>query len=981
MAVPRKVIPAAFAPGLDTGKEPRLVSQGFLKLQDIAFVRQGAMGVRTGRSRLHPASTRTEPHVAGFKGKPVAFDQKLYMLEGDDWSSALWQEMDTLELWDVDTGTKLKVGDSDNPYGCEVVECDKVRAWFYSIYNSATSQWELRVETYHIDSGRQIDSEVMTNEEADCPRLCKSPDGDTLIYLYANSSHVVAWGDIDVTDGTITGATATTIDIKDTSSFSAVWVDNTNVVMAGRNAAGTHLTAAVLQPGTGTTDTTSVAVVDVDCVSVWHRTDTTDAVIAYYQGSTENKLYVWAVDEELTSLMSHTLVRTVPTGYVTNVAGCCEDSSTAWIVYTEDGGTDYSEVRKVCCTITAGAVSDDQQIIAKSHLLSQPWWTDNNIFYWVGCSDVHGAWLMGGGDLCGRVRDEAIDSAHAYFVPTVTNPPGDTGRWDTCLRGADSRYSTLLDTDIPMQVQCSRPTSVQTVEAHNGLLIPGSLPLFFDGDECVEQGYLYTPETPTALEGTSGNLSAGTYQLCITYRWRDLSGQLHESSPSGSCSEEVDADDKITWTVSNLCHTRRADVQICLWRTKANGYKFYMLTTLDNDKTSDTQTYADTAADSTLTGNEELYTTGYPAAILENTYPPQHHIQCVHQNRHFAVDDENPGTRVYYSKEFAPNLGIEHSDSLVLTVPPDGGDITALASDMDRLFVFKATKIWVFTGEGLANDGSGMGYQGPLLFSDGVGADSAKLVVNTSAGLMFKGHDQIYGMGKSLALSPVGDAVRYYTDPLSAGVLTFKAAVHKPKDNLVAFLTTEGTALAYNTLYGVWSTWSAHDCTDAAVVDDLLIFKNPDDSIVWYEITGDYRDNTVAITPYIETGFFDFGGLGGVQIVDRVLLHMYARSAHTLNVAFQYDGDPTTWQDTQQFDASSWTTFGSDAWHGAGSDSYADKAYIIEAEVGRDICTSLRLKIWPTNHTGASRPFEIFGLSFIAGVTGRLYLPGGAREA
>ena len=984
MSLQRKVIPAAFTSGMDTSKDPKLVAGGFLKLQDCAMPRAGVISVRNGSANMFgtPAAV-SETAIASYKNKPVLMEHHVKMLEGTMAAGSL-QTMDTMERWKATChAAKPSTSRGAQPYQVEVIEIGDIRCWKWVRYNSVGGTWDLHISTYNRHSGRLLHAfvGVTTAYNAFCPRLVKNTDSTrlTCFYIYVTRLY---YHEINVTTGAVAAATSTGVTpVSNNLPVDVVYVNESTAIVAMGGISDLFISAVNVQAGTDSFVTVGTTG-QIEGVCCWKRTGAAEAIIGWFDDTTlEVSVQMRLSDLSLT--MATQVVSTLASGAAWAMAGVSKDSANQVLMWTEitaaQPATRYSEF-----DVPGFSASTDVSLSRKALLASKPFYDNDGLYVWLTHRASKCAFLYVGGLPCAKYKAEQIETydgatpVATYFVPVVTASPDDSGAYETALREyCKHPNSTVGDTALPVMVRLTRPTRLQAIEAQDALLIPGSIPYLFDGTELVEQGYLHTPETPTGVAaGSGGNLSAGVYRLAITYRWIDGWGRLHESAPSGQATVTAVASDVITWTFQHLMHTHRANVQICLWRSKANGIQLYLRASYSNSKATDSNTLADGVADSTLTGAEEMYTRG--GAILENTAPPQYHVQCMHQSRHVVVDDENPSTRAYYSKVCGPGLAVEHSQFMVVVVPEEGGEITALASDIDRLFVFKATRAYVFTGEGAAISGGGLGYQGPILVSDSHGAQHEKAVIVADGGPIVVGYDRVFQINRSLQISPVGDPVTYYTDPSSPGAVTIKAIVHQPKQGLVVVFTS-GAALVYNTEYKIWFIYDRHDAKDAVLIDDLLCFIYATTNYVRYELTTAWTDAGAAVVPTIETGRFEFGGLGVVQLVDDVLLHMYSLAAHTLNVEMQYDDDPY-WQDHQGIPSSGVTDFGHEQFLGAGSSAYQDQAYIMDAEVGRDECSSLRLKIYPSDHTGAARCFEIVGLSFRVAVAGTLRMLGAARE-
>lgn len=1006
MPVERKVVPAAFSTGID-GKDPKLVAQGLLRLENCIVPRAGALTLRNGTKILDNAGAPfTEPYVASYKGEACLVDTEVKMAEGETPATSTMKTMDTLERWKTDH-TKLEVASGRVPHMCEVIEIGKIRLWTYMEYNSVGSTYDLIVEAYSKDSGRLLNKTIVyaaAGYDHSYPRLVPATDDSALWLLYVNTASLY-WCEINIDTGVPAAAAAAAGGLTNNQQMDAVAISETEII-AG--CCGADLTLVYIDTGGPTYDTQVIATTgNCDSVGVWKRPGDAHACIGYFDDTDlDLRLVVYKYDAGLSAVMAPKDIRNLGSGAIVNITGIGASSTACYLYTSEVSGSPLNQpvAYQGYVVIPGGTGITNTQLIRRSLVASKPWIPsgETNHFLWVTYDAGKCAFLVdASGNVCGKLMPESMDGHKSITTPggTVDVDSGDpcafialthtralsgVSYYTTCLRRYDTREASAVgDTSIPMMVETLRTPDLQMLEAQDVLLIGGSVPTLFDGKSIVEQGFFHTPEAPAgSAGGAGGSLGVGKYYGAITYRWRDQYGRLHESAPSGMTEVSPAAGEKITWTIPYLSHTLKPHAQVCMWRSKVDQNVLYLRQTWENSKIADNLAggLVDGNADSTLTGKEQIYTRSTPATILENIQPPQSHVQCIHQNRHFVVDDEYPATRVRYTKEGSPTLGFEHSDSLVLTVPPSGGDITALASDVDRLLVFKQHQIYYFAGSGLDIQGAGLGYQGPRVASDNKGCRGPRLLAVTDLGVVFCGFDRIYLLGKRLQVDPIGESVRYYTEPESPGAVTPKSMVHLPAKNLLIVMT-DGAALVLDLLHGVWGTWTLHQCTDACAFGDLLLFKYPTGNTLRYEAEGSWQDpDGNIVTPVIETGIFQFAGLGGVEFVDNVLIYAYCLASHKLHVAFQYDGEPHGWLDEQLFDASTFQTFTEAAYFGGEHVNYRDNEYVLDAEVGQDQCAGLRMKIWISNHTGLVKPIDLVGLAFRLGVTDRLRLVGGARE-
>lgn len=976
-ALEKKVIPLSVGKvGLDTGGDPKVTEQALLRLDNAICPRRGAWAKRPGTRAL--TGTFTERHMASYRARAVLIGDSLRTVEGSSGVALVVAQADTLSLWQTSL-ERLITRTGEERYNATVVESGNVRVWSYAIYNAVGVTYDAHLEVYERYSGRLIASTTLQTYANDNPAVRMVVSGPRIYYLYIPAATLFI-GEINATTGAIGAAVTTGLSFGSVANQSSrlasidafAWESSNKIFVAGRLPASS-LVVAVLDPDTSTYITTSNLVNDCAAVGVWPRS-TTEAVVVYYR-STGRTLHVLGYADNLDDYLGETTIATDLglNNHAENISGICLSEGAATVLFTRGGtGVTYRRVERITVTLPAGTASAITTVRRRSTLASRPWTPDDAAaFAWFTTGgtndplryafiyDVTNAEMVGRA-LPSRAEGAANTSPVAtFFCPTTVADVEGASEWHTALRIYED-----ADTAAPVRALVSRPSVLQCIEAQDALLIPGSLPYLFDGEAAVEQGFALVADAPVlSVAAGAGALTAGTYYAAVTHEWRDSHGRLHEIASAPSTGLLVALNDRITYQIPYLHHTRRSGVRTRLWRTSANGSIYYLLYTIDNDLTADrAPAYTNGTADATVSANQQLFTTGY---VLDNDDPPPYLVQCEHQSRHVVADAEYPETRLRYSKPFEPNVGVEHSRDLTLSVPPEGGSITALASYQDRLLVFKSDRIYVFTGTGKTNTDTGAGYYGPYLVSESVGTEVAKSLVLCPTGLMFAGRDRIYAFTSAGKIVAAGDAVRYYLDPLDGLGRTVQAAVHLPERHMVVWLTN-GEALTYDYLVGLWGAWTNYAATDGCEADGL----------VWYHTTGNalrvedraaWRDTSTDITLAIETGWLSPAGLGGWARLYRIVVVGQALTRATLHCRIAYDLDPQWIDDlTLQVATGAVHTY---AQHlGAMTGLFTDSALIFEAQPSRQKCSSFRIRIYDAGPEGSYRAYELSGLSVLVGL-------------
>lgn len=512
------------------------------------------------------------------------------------------------------------------------------------------------------------------------------------------------------------------------------------------------------------------------------------------------------------------------------------------------------------------------------------------------------------------------------------------------------------------------------------LHIPGGYLKMYDGDTVTEHNFHLYPESITLVANTSGSIVNGTYQYIVVWEWIDAKGQVHRSAPSIAESITLaGADDGVTVTIPTLRYTAktapaRAEVVASVYRTTNGGTLFYKVSSdtspLYNDTTADTITFSDTQADSTITDNPLLYTTG---DVLENTAISACDVVVSFKNRLFAAGLEQENL-LSYTKEIVQDEGAAFSAALQVSAASGQGGVKALAVLDDKLVIFKTNKTFILTGQGPTDTGSQNDFLSPQEIASDIGCAEPESVVLTPKGIMFKSAKGIYLLDRSLQVAYIGDKVQDYN------TLNISSAITVPDLNQVRFTTVEGTTLVYDWYYDAWSVYTKQPAVSATQWNSTYVFVNSS-GVTFAEQVGAFSDNSVPIKTKIETSWISVGGLQGFQRLYKLVLLGGYLGSHTLKVSVAYDFKDFT-EETFTIDpavASQGSVYGSDTTYGSGATfGDADGVYQFEIKPSKQKCQSFKLiieDIFPSSEGTAA--FSVSSLLAVVGVkSGTNRLPG-----
>jgi hypothetical protein len=543
------------------------------------------------------------------------------------------------------------------------------------------------------------------------------------------------------------------------------------------------------------------------------------------------------------------------------------------------------------------------------------------------------------------------------------------------------------------------PNHFLSAAINGGLYTVGGVVQSYDGAHYVEHGFHVYPEQIGYTPHTSGGLMAdGTYFYAVTYEWVDNNGLRQLSTPSVAHSVTISGGaglGSVTVVVPTLRLTKKANVQIVIYRTTAGGTLLQRVTSAIaptyNVFGVDTIAFTDTLNDTSIAANGLMYTQPLATAagtnpVLPNSAPPACSLITTYANRVFLAGVDDPYT-LWYTKVSTPGIPMEFSSALTLRVDPDGGGITAIARMDDKLVVFKQDAVFIIVGQGPTATGDQNDFvdfvQVP---SGGIGCASQSSVVLTPLGLMFDSGNGIYLLDRGLNVSYKGAPAQAYTNPNSAAYLGPISSATVIPNQWVVFTTTSsvGTQIVYDYYYDQWGTFTGA----GTIVDSTLFFGESNlfayarsDGTVFLQTPSTFTDNGVPIVLDVVTSWITMDEIHGYQRLYHGFVLGHYKGSHSLNVWYGFNRNPNFTQlatipvdqvlGVSTFGTS--TPFGADALFGGGSDP-DQSVYMIRTDVLTK-CESFRLHIYDQESNPGNEGLSLAALGFVVGVKSRRGYP------
>lgn len=401
-----------------------------------------------------------------------------------------------------------------------------------------------------------------------------------------------------------------------------------------------------------------------------------------------------------------------------------------------------------------------------------------------------------------------------------------------------------------------------------------------------------------------GRIASGTYQYVVVRERVDFQGNLHRSAPSlpysltSASATTTFRIDQEPFTITDTPTT----IKLVLYRTAVDSSgPFYRITPdsepIYNQVTTNTPILlVDTQADSEISDNEVLYTTG---GVLENSnVPPTRQLRLL-SNRLFGIDtDQN---KVIYSKPLERGLEVSFPSEFSIDVERTNKDLIDIFAIDDKFIVLNEDRPFYFVGPGPNSLGEGGTFSDPEPIIFPVGGRDTGSAVEIPQGVMFSTPKGIYLLGRSLESAFIGADVE---DKKANKVL---ATVRTPSLAQVRFLLDDGTILIYDYDF---QQWSYRTFTELSPISDMLIYDgsialicNSADSI-YLQSSGfqnlDTSSTATNVTTSLETGWINVSGIQGYQRVKRAIILGEYKSAHVLTVSVGYDYS-TSYSETYTF--------------------------------------------------------------------------------
>lgn len=474
--------------------------------------------------------------------------------------------------------------------------------------------------------------------------------------------------------------------------------------------------------------------------------------------------------------------------------------------------------------------------------------------------------------------------------------------------------------------------------------IGGALVTWYDGARAFELGHLHAPrlwaiDITTTLAG--GALEDVACTLSASYESRDASGALHRGPPTGASNAHTPTagDNAIGFDTFTTFATNRDNglsfiggsgniighqLTIVPYRSSDGGSLVRILpaaTVYSNKVTPE--------GVGTTTRNGQLYDLGTsdadPLYVLSGELEAAPATPAAYPwvlNERLWLSQCARRDEAWPSKRFYVQSGVrvapELHESLAIHSPSEE-QVVAVFPLNGSTIILTSSKTYAMDGLGPDDAGQGSDWGQLRLISADVGCLDARSVVVTPAGGFWQGQSgMLQLLDTSMALRPIGEAVRDETDAypvITSGVLV--SAKYQVRWTQTNDAGDEGQILVFDYRIGAWAVWTPQKTVDDVTTKPAWIgaalFNNTyyvctadglvakEDPTAYYDTLGDAN---TWVSHALETGHCKVAGLGGFVRAWAWFLHLRRATAHKVVAEVFADAQTTpnrtiTWTDAQ----------------------------------------------------------------------------------
>jgi len=928
-------IPISMGQGLDQKSDPKQIAIGkYSILQNTVFDKSGLLQKRNGYGYLPDLPDTSSKYLTTFNGDLTAIGTNLKALAA---GSNRWVTKGNIQPVDLETLPLIRSNLNQSQCDAAVSSNSLVCTVYTDVGGTISPQYKYAVAD-SVTGQNIIAPTVLTATGS--PRVFVLGNFFVIVYTNGTSLNFIAISlfNLSVTSPSTISSSYTP---ASTVAFDG-FVVNGELYVAWNGSDGggairmTRIDATLTQYNTIVVTGHSATILSV-CADIQNSI----IYVSYYNSGTSTG-YVFAVNTTLGVVLANTQIIAAET--VLNItasaqSGVCTVFYEVQNAYGYDGAipTNYIKAR----TVTQAGVLGAAYIVIRSLGLGSKSFIIGSAIYVLGAYSsayqpsyfvINGslstsaypvviaklAYSNGGGYLTLGLPGISLNgttASSAYLVKDLIEATNKT-------QGATNTAPVYSQTGINLASFDLTTVGLNTSEIGGNLNLSGGYLWAYDGYSLTEQGFHLWPDSvEAAFLDQAGGMSAQQYYYVAVYEWSDNQGNVFRSAPSipvnannthGNARYDIFVPTlRVTSKIANP-----AKISIYRWSTAQPIY--YQITSITspilNDPTIDYITYVDSVADSSIAGNNILYTTG---GVVENIGPPATSAMTLYKSRLFLVDSEDRNL-LWFSKQVIENTPVEMSDLFTIYVAPttsaafNTGPITALSALDDKLIIFKNDAIYYITGTGPDNTGANNDFSDPIFITSTVGCANQNSVAFIPSGLLFQSDKGIWLLGRDLSTSYIGAPVEDFNS------FKVSSAVNIPATNQARLTLSNGVTLMYDYYFNQWGTFVNVPAVSSCIYQGLHTYINSFGK-TYQETPGKYIDGSSPVLIGLTTGWINPAGLQGyIRSYFFYILGQYF-TPHKLQVSVAYDYNSSPSQTDLIGPDNFSPNYGGDSPYGAGS--------------------------------------------------------------
>lgn len=848
MALQKQIVNIPFAAGLDMKSDPRAMQPPTLAVcKNAQFDELGGIQTRKPYAEILDHANNT---IADIR-KIVEYDDELVAFSKDKlWSYAkgdgLWTER--AEYLAVKVDEQSRFVSTGEQYDCDRAELGGVTMYCWTEDTpSGTVSYIAAIDTA---TGSVKLSPTSIKSGAVVPRLAVTTNKIILVFMVTTA----VW--------------ARSYDVTDFSSAETSVAPGAAVAFDVEVDAATPTTAVITISRSAAYNVYSITETPVFSGGVIKSRIADGAISVAFDAADGDRICITrsngtAIESDILDASFVDVNVGVSTGTASNatvnqIASAYDGLSTCRLFWSSGETVDQTTFESETNTVdNAGAAGTEETLITRAGLASRAFLRDGSVFVWTAFSSASV------GELVGQLQNtyflyradgflvaKAVSTQAGGFSATEGHLPGVqaliSGQWAWSgtirriipLGRSQKGYAAMSPHDVIFEFDSGEARRVAVLG--ETLYVAGGQVMQFDGRGLAEVGFATFPwHLPVSNDPSGSNLN-GDYNWKQSYSWYNAKGEFERSTTANISSLTVVTDAAIMLGVPLNITAKTGgagDVAVEFWRqveAAPVSAPFYLISSKDPASTGDNSykentqgsgvgiELIDNILDANLISLETFPENG--GLTLESLSPPSSSIIIATQDRIFLAGIPGNPHRLQYSKVRGDGEIAAFHDALYIDLPPDGGNITAIAFLNETLIVFKESAIYALPGDGIGNDQSGQNYGPARLLHSDVGAVSAEAVGLTSKGLLFKSHKGWFLLNHGWTANYIGGAVAGFDADTILSVHTMDA------QHQVRCLTNNRLLvwdyLVNPELDGAWSEHDIQGGLSAALFDGVYHYTN-----------------------------------------------------------------------------------------------------------------------------------------------------------